>query len=127
MKSKLEIYSLSVCFATVLCLVIASGFGGYALLGIFVPDLTMNPYNYGQYQSNNAYWKRNYLSYTTGEKEVTKPSEEEITNLRAEGYKVALENEKREGLQTLLKSLIFAIVGGVALAIHWVLAKKSRD
>ena len=41
MKSKLEIYALSVCFAAMVCLVISGGIAGYSIFEIMMPELTM--------------------------------------------------------------------------------------
>ena len=69
MKSKLEIYALSVCFTTVLILVISAGIGGYAIFETITPQLTMKSYEYDRHQTNDAFWKdKNYDS----EKEKTK-------------------------------------------------------
>ena len=53
MKSKLEIYALSVCFATVIILIISLGIGSYSIVKISAPSLTMSSYYYDQYLTNN--------------------------------------------------------------------------
>jgi len=37
MKSKLEIYALAVCFASIVCLIISIGIAGYSIIEITAP------------------------------------------------------------------------------------------
>ena len=46
-----------VCFAAMVCLVVSSGIGGYAIFEITAPELTMRAHTYDKYQTNDAYWK----------------------------------------------------------------------
>lgn len=125
MKSKLEIYALAVCFAAVVCLVISMGIAGYSILKIAVPKLTMESYAYDRYQTNDAYW--NNRPYC-GEKEKPKarPGEQELTKQRLDEFAVKINAEQREGLQALIQCLMFIIVSGIILLIHWKIAKKAR-
>ena len=62
MKSKLEMYALAVCFASVVCLVISFGVAGYAVFKIAAPEISMNKYVYDRFQTNEAFDKYNRLS-----------------------------------------------------------------
>ena len=126
MKSKLEIYALSVCFAAVVCLIISLGIGSYSIVKISSPQLTMNAYNYDQYQTNNSYWKKN-KPYCKDECENKKPEESDLTKQRIESFKVALEGESRRGFQSLIQCSLFILFSSIALLIHWQIAKKSRN
>jgi len=126
MKSKLEIYALSVCFAAMICLVISSGIGGYAIVRIFNPELTMSSYKYDQYQTNDAYWSGHSYRDTTEKTQINRPTKEELTAKRLESFSIAINGEKRQGVQTLIGSFIFLLVGLVTLLIHLIVAKKSR-
>ncbi|MDP8287976.1 MAG: hypothetical protein RAP03_15000 [Candidatus Electryonea clarkiae] len=123
MKSKLEIYALSVCFAAVVGLVISAGVAGYSVFEIIDPELTMISYTYDKYQTNEAYWK----SILSCSKTKDKPNEEELTKKRQEAFVVAVKAEKRGGIQSLIRCLMFILTSGITLLIHWKIAKKSRE
>ncbi len=126
MKSKLEIYALAVCFAAVVCLVISIGIAGYSIIEIVNPTLTMKSYEYNIYQSNDSYWESKQCHCDT--KVIpTRPSEEELSKKRQEALAITLKGEKREGFQTFVKSMMFILAGGIALLIHWKIAKKARS
>ena len=125
MKSKLEIYALSVCFAAMVCLVISGGIAGYSIFEIVTPELTLRSYEYDNYQTNEAYWK-NKISCSKDEKEKIKPSEEELTKQRLEAFAIEITGEKREGFQSLIRCFMFLLVAGVTLVIHWKIAQKAR-
>jgi hypothetical protein len=124
MKSKLEIYALSVCFASVVCLVISTGIAGYALFEIFTPELTMNSYKYDRYQSNEAFLEKRY-SCSKEDKETIKPSKDELTKQRLEAFSVEVKAETREGVQSLIRCFMFILVSCITLLIHWRIAQKS--
>lgn len=125
MKSKLEIYALSVCFAAVVCLVISAGIGGYAVFEIVTPELTISSYKYDKYQTNDDYWKSK-SSCSKEETNEVRPSEEELTKKRLEALSIEIKAEKRGGFQSLIKCFTFIFVSGLTLLIHWKIAKKSR-
>jgi len=125
MKSKLEIYALSVCFAAVVCLVISTGIAGYSVFETIAPELTMSSYKYDRYQTNEAYWK-SITSCSKDEKAGVKPNEEELTKRRQKAFVVAVKAEKREGAQLLIRCLMFILASGITLLIHWKIAQKSR-
>jgi len=127
MKSKLEIYALSVCFASMIFLVIASGIGIYSIVEITVPEFTILSYDYNKYQSNDAYWNDINNGDPKDNNGATKPSKDVLTRQRLEKFSLIIKGEQREGFQALLKSLIFIFVAGTALFIHWKIAKKSRQ
>lgn len=125
MKSKLELYALSVCFAAVVCLVISAGIAGYAIFEVATPELTMPSYDYDKYQTNEAYWKSKY-SCSKDDKSEVKPAEDVLTKQRLEAFAVEVRAEKREGFRTLIRCFMFIVVSSVTLLIHWQIAKKSR-
>jgi len=128
MKSKLEIYALSVCFTSVLCLVISLGIGSYALVSINAPSLTMNSYLYNQHQSNETYWKSiNRPCHEKDCKETVKPEEKILTEQREIAFSMAKKNEVRQSLQVLIKSGLFILFSALALFIHWRIARNSRE
>ena len=126
MKSKLEIYALSVCFASVICLVISLGVAGYSVFEVVVPELTMSVYDYNKYQTNEAYWNSR-RSCSREDKTEIRPSEEQLAKDRIEAFDIAIKAEKRGGVQSLIRCLMFLMAAGITLAIHWQIAKKSRE
>jgi hypothetical protein len=126
MKSKLEIYALSVCFAAVICLVISAGIGGYSIFEVLAPELTMKTYKYEKYTSNDGYWKTE-RSCSKDEKANARPSEEELTKRRLAAYNAVVKEEQRGGFQSLIKCFIFIFFSGIALLVHWKIAKRARE
>ncbi|WP_022943108.1 hypothetical protein [Psychromonas hadalis] len=126
MKSKLEIYALAVCFASMICIIISSAIASYSIISMIAPDITMNSYQYNEYQSNDAYW--NIIKCCNSEGK-NKPGieEQELTKKRNDAYIIALSNEKHNGLQSLVSSLMFVFSGAIALFTHWIIAKRSRE
>jgi len=125
MKSKLEIYALAVCFAAVVCLVITISLAGYSIIRIVDPGLTMNPYNYNKYQTNDRFWESKQ-PYTKDQSSMKRPSEEELTKQRQEALRIELGGERRNGLQSLIGTLMFVVVSALALLLHWRIAKRTR-
>jgi hypothetical protein len=125
MKSKLEIYALCVCFAAMVCLVISGGIAGYSIFEIVTPELTLRAYEYDKYQTNDAYWKSKILC-SKDEKSNIKPNEEELTKQRLETFAIEISGERREGFQSLIRCVMFLLVAGITLVIHWKIAQKAR-
>jgi len=125
MKSKLEIYALAVCFAAVVCLVISISVAGYSIVRIVDPGLTMSSYNYNKYQTNDRFWESKQ-AYAKDQSAMKRPSEEELTKQRQEALRIELGEEKRGGLQSLIRTLMFVVVGAVALLLHWRIARRAR-
>jgi hypothetical protein len=126
MKSKLEIYALSVCFAAVVCLVISVGIAGFSIFEVAVPEFTMSAYEYDKYQTNDAYWESR-LRCSREDKPEAKPGEEQLSKERFEAFAIAIKAEKRGGFQTLIRCFMFLLAAGITLAIHWQIAKKARS
>lgn len=123
-KSILEVYALAVCFITVTCFVVCMGIAGYSLVVIGKPDFTMRSFEYDQFQSNDAYWKDCGHRYCDAK--MTRPDETELTKQRTEAFARAQVSEQRDGLQTLVKTLIVMLVDVFAFFIHWSIAKRAR-
>ncbi|MBL1277854.1 MAG: hypothetical protein COB30_017375 [Ectothiorhodospiraceae bacterium] len=126
MKSKLEIYALSICFAAVVCLVISLGIGSYSLIQVNSPDLTMKSYKFNQFQTNKDYWSKHKPRCGDNYNKVEKPEEDELTKQRLMAFEAVKRGEAREGVQSLIKSTLFIIFSTLALFIHWTIAKRCR-
>jgi hypothetical protein len=129
-KTILEIYALSACFVAVVCLVIASGVALYCFVQLAIPQFTMSGATYSQFQTNDAYWAScapGLRHCASGEKSKERPSESELTSGRAAGFATAIDVERRDGAQGLVKSAIFILVSLVVFFFHWQLAKRARS
>lgn len=126
-KSLLEIYALAVCFAMILCFVIALGAAIYSVIEITDPEFTMNSYEYKRYQSNDAYWLGRVEDYRNKGREMQRPSEDQLTKQRQEGYRLAVIAEKRGGFQGLTKTIIILLIDAFVFLIHWRIARRARE
>ena len=127
-KSILEVYGLAVCFATVVCGVIALGIASYSLVQMINPSFTMNSYTYDRYQSNDAFWRYKSLpSYPPKKEEAQRPPEAELTKERLEGYQTAVRAEYRSGAQGFVKSFIVIIIDALFFFFHWRIARRARE
>ena len=126
-KSLLEIYALAVCFITIVCFVISLGVALYSIVEIANPEFAMNSYQYSRYQSNNAYWLSISSLNDYRNKEMQRPSEEELTKQRTEAYRLAVILEIRDGYQGLTKTTIIFLIAIVVFFIHWRIARSARE
>ena len=122
-RSLVEIYALAVCFVTVTCFAVAAGIAIYDLVQIAYPEITLNSHEYERHQSNTAY----RTSYYPDAKSIAALSEEEVTKRREESYRSALNGEKRDGWQSLLRMAIVMLVDALFFFVHWRLAKRVRE
>ncbi len=127
-KTALEIYALAVCFVTVVCFVATLGVGLYSILEIVKPQITLNSWQYERFQSNDAFWQQcgNARFCSEQDKKKERPSEADLTKQREEEYSHALFREQRDGLQTLIKSLIVIVIDIAVFLVHWSLARRAR-
>ncbi len=120
-KSILEIYALLTCFVAVIFLIVSLSEGLYNFIGVINPDLTISSYRYAQLQTNERYRKK------CCRKDSKPKSEDDTTKLRMEAYDLELRMEARANLQHLLKNIIYIILSGIVLFIHWKIAKAARE
>jgi hypothetical protein len=127
MRSRLEIYSLAVCFAAVVCLIVCAGVGGYSLVEISAPGVTVKRWAFDHHQSNDAYWDWQRSRGPEDARLEPRPSEDVLTKRRLESYDRALTAERREGTQTLIKVTMFIFAATLALWVHWRISQRARD
>ena len=120
-KSLLEIYSLAVCFITIICFAVALGVGIYDVLEMTVPDFTLKSHAYEQHQTNEAFTRR------WKEERRTKYTDDEITALRQESYDVSLSTERRDAFQSCIRVGIIVVIDLIIFLLHWMLAKRARQ
>jgi hypothetical protein len=123
-KSLFEIYSLIVCLITIICAVVMFGMAAYDCLRIASPELTISGWEYKKYLSND-----NYLEHCckSGDYKGPQLSDEEVTRKRNEGMVIAINEERRSGLQDLIQALIGLVINSAVFLVHWKLAKRARE
>jgi hypothetical protein len=125
-KSILEIYALAVCFATVVCLVIALGVALFEVIQIAAPEFTLNSQEYNRHQSNDAFWN-NCGQYDSEKKDKKRPSDEELTKRRLESYRQAIQSERRDAFQGITKAVIVIFIDIIFFFAHWRIARRARE
>jgi len=126
-KSMLENYALAVCFANVICFVVASVITIYNVIEICNPAFTISAYEYNRYKNNDAYWKSESANNCSENKELIRPSEQDLTKQRVEGYQQVLEGERRIALQGLTVTTVLIILNIIFFVIHWHIARRARE
>jgi hypothetical protein len=116
MRSLIQIYALAVCFATLMCFVVALGIAIYDAIQIAAPGFTAVYYE--PYYSNDAY--RQYFPNTEGK------SDDEITRAREQAFDTALHAERRGAMQSAIFAFIILVIDTVVFAVHWRIAKRAQ-
>ena len=119
-RNLLEIYALTVCFASVMFLIVAVAMCLYEALRIAAPAATISGWSYEQTLSDDAFLSR----WPSGR---PRPEASELPRLRSEALRNALESERHDGLTSFLQSLMYAVVAGVVFWLHWTLARRERQ
>jgi hypothetical protein len=125
-KSILEIYALAVCFATIVCFVVALGVALYDVIQIANPEFTLSSYEYNRHQSNDAFWN-NCSQYDSKDKDKKRPPEDELTKRRMEGYRQAVQSERRNAFQGITMASIIILIDIVFFVVHWRIARRARE
>jgi hypothetical protein len=125
-KTILEVYALAVCFATIICFVIALGIAVYNVIQIINPEFTLSSYEYDRHQSNDAFWKNDGCGYDK-EKKLERPPEEELAQRRLESYRQVIKSEKRDASQSLTVASIIIAIDVIVFLVHWRVARRARE
>ena len=118
-KTILELYFLIISFIALIVFAINTGNSLYDFIKITYPKLTLENYTYKQYQSNEA--------FIANRKKLIKENKETITKTREKKFQIVLELERREGIQSLIRSLIAMMIGITLFLIHWNMRKRLRE
>ncbi len=142
--ASIRFYALAVCFVSVICIAITTGFALYNLVILAAPQLTIDPYRVQQLSSNTAFTQSPgaYLSRVpvpgmipgeglvqgqSLESPFANMSEAEITALRLERLQSEYDfHQQRAGI-SLLRQAIIILVSSILFLIHWRLAKANND
>jgi hypothetical protein len=114
-RSLIQLYALTVCFFTLMCFVVAVGFGLYDIVRIAAPDFTLQQYL--TYESNEQ-----FLVYFPDKKGLPN---EEITRLRDVARQHALVAERKGAAQSLVFAAIIIVIDIVVYVVHWAIAKRA--
>ncbi|PID56833.1 MAG: hypothetical protein CR986_09910 [Ignavibacteriae bacterium] len=125
-KSILEIYSLAVCFAGIIAIVISLSISLYNIIELIDPEFGISKWEYEKHLSNENFWTNDNKPIAADVKDE-KPSEEEITKLREESYKNVLITSQLESKKSLIRSIIFLMISSAVFFFHWKIFKKSHS
>lgn len=112
MRSLVQVYALTVCFCSLMCFVIALGIGGYDMVEVAAPELTLPTYPYGAAGG----------TFPDGKS----PSPDEIIAAEAEQRRLAIRHQTQSALQSLIFIGIVCAIDVVVFAIHWRLARREE-
>ncbi|MGO9119616.1 MAG: hypothetical protein ACLQPD_18650 [Desulfomonilaceae bacterium] len=119
-RNLVEAYALAVCAVMLFFFLAALGQAIYDIVRIANPEFTIASWNYDRHQSNDAFSK-------ILPKDKSLPPVEELTKMRERSYQDQLRSEKRNGVQSLTRQLIWLLITIVVFAIHWFMAKRVRS
>jgi hypothetical protein len=114
-RSLIQLYALTVCFAALMCFVVALGLGLYDLVRITWPGFTVQEY---------LLWRsdEHYLMYYPDKRSLPAA---EVALLREEAREQALAAERRSALQRLVLLAIIVGIDVVVYGIHWRIARRA--
>ena len=113
-RSLVQLYALAVCFATLMCFVVALGIGLYDVVQISAPGFTVQSY---------PAWEddEQFLAYYPDKKDLPVA---ERTALREEYRRKGLESEQHTALQSLVFVGIILAIDVAVYLVHWRIARK---
>lgn len=139
MKSRFDwrsAYFNLVSLVGMIVMIIAAITGGHGLLKLALPRLSLNQYDWERMESFEAF-KRNYpfgISHgrpvkpvpgdSAAESEVGEPSDEELRTEWEEQRRLLIEGQKRNGLWSLMESLMSLVI---VLPVFWWHRRKAKQ
>ena len=130
-RSALHIYALAVCGLLIIPLFISGGVVIYSIFELTWPELMMPSHEYQRYQSDDAYrehlsrWSR-FPGDESGPRSGELPADAEIAKRRQMAFQEALERERRDGVQSIIRSIIFGLISLMLFLLHWRIARRER-
>lgn len=122
-RSLIEIYALAVCFICVVSGAVSFGVGVYDLVQVSAPGMTLPGWEYSRHQSNDNFAAGRRME--EGGRPLPE-DEGELTRLREQSYRIALEAHRRDAQQSLVVVAITLAIQGLLFALHWRIARRSR-
>ncbi len=132
-----RIYSLAVCFATMMIIAVSGGIALYDVVQATNPMLTMNSWEYQNLQNNTVFRRSGMmvapglpagLAAPTTEQSFDEYTDEELTHMREARLERVIADHRRNAIRSLIQASIFLIIASLMFVIHWRLAKAAdRD
>ena len=128
-KSILEIYAMAICFVAVVVFAVSLGTGLYSIVEIANPELTMNSWDWERYQSNDIFFLQMPHQYNEKGNRPKREDfdEEKLTQKREDAFKLSVNANRREAIQSLIRTMLILFVSVLVFIPHWTLAKRSRE
>jgi len=137
MQHYLKIYALAVCFVSIICVAITSGFAIYNLFTLAAPRMTIDPYQLQFLRSNDAF-VNSPETHAFGSRPLFPPatgsddprsrfegmSAAEITRLREQRMQEVYADHVARAQQSLLRQVIIIVVASALFASHWLLSQR---
>ena len=141
----IKIYALAVCFASLMCGAIATGFFLFNMVKVVAPEATIDPNTIRYYSSNEAFRNSPFYSARAGSvpfaiaqghmiappvpiminpANTPELSEEEIEILRLKQLNAVLSSHKFRARQGIILQTIIMLISLVLFIAHWKLAKR---
>ena len=126
-RSIVEIYAMAVCFICAAVSAVSVTVGVYNVVEIANPEFTMSSFEYLPHQNNEAFleYKLTVIPEKYGNP-YEHMSHQELTSARERSFRTALEKERRNASQGLLRCLIVIGVLALIFAVHWRIGKRQR-
>lgn len=147
-NGSVRIYALVVCFSSLMCGAVATGFGLFNLIKVVAPESTISPETLNMYSSNEEFRKSLLSSapvlsnqippvFSSGQTVVvpqsfvvpkakvnTELSETEIEALRSKKLKSRISNHRFRARQGLYQQVIALLICAALFFSHWKLITK---
>jgi len=114
-RSTIQVYALVVCFATLMCFVIALGIGLYDMVQIIAPAFTFSGWE--SYESNEQ-----YVAIWPDKKDLP---EQELTRIRQDAYGAAIGAERHRAMQSGVYVFIILVIDAMVYIMHWRIARRE--
>lgn len=134
-KRLLEVYALSVCFVSMICLSIFSGILLYSIIELSFPSLTnftrvyYSPPVYSEIEMSTAAAFPGQVppefstSVDVGNNpDINKPSQDEQKRFE----ELEIKRVKAESIMSIIRSIIVIFITSIIFFFHWRIAKKAR-
>jgi hypothetical protein len=143
-NGSIRIYALAICFVSIICAAITTGFGLYNVVTLLAPQITIEPFRIDAYRSNDTFTS-SQAAFSSGRiipGSVIEPggfirapnalaepnnafedmSDTEITELRISRLNNELDSHRSRAILSLIKQVIIILLSSALFYAHWKLA-----
>lgn len=125
-KNALEIYSLAVCFTSVMVFIVTVVITVYGVMGYVYPEFGVSAYAYKKHLTNDAFWEKGY-DCSSREDDMARPPEDVLTKRRIASYEGELAASKMNAFQSMIFWAVALLIDVVVFFVHWRLARHARE